>query len=256
MSHHKYHKLGKTKLGRRYDYRPPPANHPLLLSAPKITETVDAVPATVDLRHLCLPIRDQQDVGACSAFSTDVTREVLHTVAAGKMIDGYLSPAYSYARTRMAEGTFPQDSGCTIADEFGTLQSYGVCPESFLPYADSAGTKPTAACDVAAAPFRIDQALQVDSNSEIAMKQVLAKQMPITIGFTVYESFENTGADGICPMPDMANEAVLGGHGVCVCGCIVLGGQVYFETLVHRKSDCYGHLLLASTCFIAISLFE
>lgn len=171
----------------------------------------------MDLRNLCLPIRDQGEEGACSGFSTAAFRESSHALACGSLLTDYLAPAYLYARTRMYDGTFPADSGASIADEFYILQNYGVCPESMLPYAASPTEAPTPADDVAALPFRLAQPVQVDRDP-ISIKSVLAEKQTITIGFTVYDSFENPDSRGVVNWPIGSGEKILGGHGVLVCG--------------------------------------
>ena len=214
----RYHAPQPQDRRRQFHYRPPPANHPLLLSAPRshAVLTRAPLPAVVDHRAAMLPIRNQGNEGACSGFSTAANREAALALA-GIQLPDYLSPAYLYARTRMAEGSFPQDAGATIADEFGTLQAYGVCPESFLPYAQDPSEAPTPTADVAARQFRIGQPLAVDWSDPDNVKQVLASGRVVTIGFEVFQSFERTGPDGIVPdlLPD---EPLLGGHGVLVVG--------------------------------------
>src|SRR5208283_5114841 len=208
----------KQKGKHTYRYHPPRADHPLIKSAPKALKlTLAAVPPAMDLRNLCLPIRDQGQEGACSGFSTAAFRETSHALATGRPLTGYLSPAYLYAFTRMYDGTFPTDSGASIADEFYVLQNLGVCAETLLQYAADATEQPTAADVVAALPFRLGQPVQVERDPA-SLKSVLASKQTITIGFTVYESFENTGTDGKVPMPNTGSEKILGGHGVLVCG--------------------------------------
>ncbi len=210
----------RRKVHHTYRYHPPRKDHPLFKSAPKITEaTAPAVaPASVDLRNFLLPIRDQGSEGACSGFSTAAFREASHAVATKTLLSDYLSPAYLYARTRMDDGTFPNDSGASIADEFLMLQNYGVCPESLLPYAANPAEAPTPTDDVAAVAFRIAQPIQVECSNPATIKSVLANNQTITIGFKVYESFENPDADGVVSIPNTGAEKLLGGHGVLVCG--------------------------------------
>jgi hypothetical protein len=118
----------------------------------------------------------------------------------------------------MDDGTFPADSGASIADEFSALQNFGVCPEAFLPYEGDPAEAPTPAADVAALPFRLSQPIQVDRTDPVSLKSVLASKQTITIGFTVYESFESPNAAGVVPLPNTSSEALLGGHGVLICG--------------------------------------
>jgi C1A family cysteine protease len=47
------------------------------------------------------------------------------------------------------------------------------------------------------------------------MRHILAEGTPFTVGFTVYESFNSVGDDGMMPYP---SGSVLGGHAVLVCG--------------------------------------
>ncbi len=210
--------LQKRKGKHTYRYHPPRPDHPLLKSAPKALKlALAALPPAMDMRNLCLPIRDQGQEGACSGFSTAAFRETSHALATGSLLSGYLAPAYLYALTRMYDGTFPQDSGASIADEFYVLQNLGVCAETLLPYAADPTEQPTAAEVVSALPFRLPQPVQVDRDA-VSLKSVLASKQTITIGFTVYASFESTGANGVVPMPNTATEQILGGHGVLVCG--------------------------------------
>lgn len=214
-------------MSRRYHYRPPPANHGLLTASPHLA--LAAVPGTlpdaVDLRPKCLPPRDQGAEGCCSGFATAALREALHCIAAGSFLLEPLSPAYLYGRTRMAEGTFPQDAGATVADEMTTLQTYGACPESLMPYAANPAAAPTPLCDVAAVPYRLVGGGPVRVGipglvSIDAVKYALGiVGTPVVFGMPVCASFETTGSDGKVPLPGPANaDPLLGGHAMLCVG--------------------------------------
>lgn len=209
----------KRQKKHKYRYHPPRADHPLLKSAPKaVLLAAVPTPSFVDLRNLCLVIRDQGEEGACIGFATAAFRELSHAVAAGTPLSEYLSPAYLYAHTRIGDGTFPADSGASIADEFSVLQNFGVCPESFMPYTADPTTVPTPTGDTAALAFRLKQPIQVDITNPAILKSVLASNQSITIGFMVYQSFETPDTKGLLPIPDSSIEKFLGGHGVLICG--------------------------------------
>lgn len=216
----------KSILGRRYGYRPSPATHPVALRAFRPPLKIGATPEAVDLSAWFPGIRDQGQEGACTGFATAAFREVLHGSSAQQKLDHRLSPAYLYARTRMAEGSFPSDSGACMCDEFAVLQAYGVCPEEDLPYDADPSEAPTPICDAAAVPMRIGQPMTVDRSSSEAIKTVLAAGMPIGIGIPVFQSFESPGAGGMLTMPDPLKEALLGGHGLCVMGYDATGWLV------------------------------
>ena len=215
MHHHV--KPGKSNLGHRYQYRPPPVDHPLLATlARPPAKTAVPLPSSVDLRPFAMSVRDQGQEGACTGFASAASREISRAIL-GSPPSEYFSPAYLYGRTRMKEGTFPADSGASIADEMATLVAYGVCPESFLPYTGNAALGPTPASDVAALPSRIVTPAPVDCTDIAAIKTALACKQPVVIAFTVFESFETPDANGVVPVPS-PDEPQLGGHGVCVVG--------------------------------------
>ena len=217
--HRRYHAPGTSQLGHKYAYRPPPADHPFVkaMAGAPMPKSAAPVPATFDLRSYQMAPRDQLQLGCCTGFASAGFREGLHAAKTEEAMPGYLSPAFLYAKTRMKEGTFPRDSGASIADEMWSLTQFGVCPESFLPYTGIASEAPTPSCDVAATPYRISNPVPVDCTDVNGIKSVLANKQPIVIAFTVYQSFETPDANGVVPLPD-PTENTMGGHGVLVVG--------------------------------------
>lgn len=200
-------------MSRTYRYRPSPAFHPLLLSTPIVREGSAQIPSSSDLRNLMGPVRDQGQEGCCSGFSTAALMEGLQ--AGAQQPFQQLSPAYLYWRTRLAEGSFPQDSGATIADEIQTLSTYGVCPEDLMPYTGNSAEAGTPADDEAAALLKCAYPLRL-STLPAVIKPILVSK-PVVFGMPVCQSFENTGADGMIPMPS-AGEQPLGGHAMLAVG--------------------------------------
>jgi hypothetical protein len=200
-----------------YRYHPPRADYPLLQSAQPAVQQA-TVPKSVDLRNLCPPIRAQGKEEACSGFATAAFREASYVAKTGVLLPDYLSPAYLYGWTRINDGTFPNDSGASLAGEFTVLQQRGVCPESYLPYDTDPAEGPNPVADTAAHQFQIVQPIQVDWRVPAVVKSVLASRQTIAIGFYVYKSFETPNPQGVVPMPNKAAEKLLGGHGVLICG--------------------------------------
>jgi C1A family cysteine protease len=216
---------------RKYKLRPSDRSHWLVQAAkPMLMASAEPVPSAVDLAlHWYTGIRDQGQEGACTGFSTANFREILWSTLNQQRIPARLSPAYLYARTRMAEGTWPSDSGAMMADEFAVLHGYGVCHEDDMPYdVDPAEAIPNIA-DAAAVPFRCGPPCTVDMSNPDNAKAVLANGMPIGIAIPVYQSFEDVGSDGILPIPDPSREALLGGHGLCLAGYKMIGDQLYYR---------------------------
>jgi C1A family cysteine protease len=203
--------------GHIYRYHPPRADHPLLQSARQAVE-VASLPKSVDLRQLCTPIRAQGKEESCTGFAAAAFRETSYVAKTGVLLPYYLAPAYLYGWTRINDGTFPKDSGASLAGEFAVLQQRGVCPESYLPYNTDPEEGPNPVADTAAQPFRIDEPVQVNWQVPNIVKSVLASRQTVAIGFSVYKSFESPDKHGVVPMPKRATEKLLGGHGVLVCG--------------------------------------
>jgi hypothetical protein len=149
--------------------------HPLLRSAQPAVQLA-TVPKSVDLRNLCPPMRAQGKEEACSGFATAAFREASYVAKTGVLLPDYLSPAYLYGWTRINDGTFPNDSGASLAGEFTVLQQRGVCPESYLPYDTDPTEGPNPVADTTAHPFRIVQPIQVDWRVPAVVKSVLANQ--------------------------------------------------------------------------------
>ena len=205
---------------RRYHLRPSPKYR--LKTVVPIHLTMDMpirVPDKLDLsKDVFQGTRDQGEEGACSGFSTAAFREILWGLSHKASLSDRLSPAYLYARTRIAEGTWPDDAGATLADEFAILNNFGVCPESDMPYdCDPAEQIPNIA-DAAAHSFRCGTPATIDMGDPQKGMLVLASGLPFAIGISVYESFESPAADGSVPIPDTSRESLLGGHALCCVG--------------------------------------
>ena len=204
---------------RRYTLRPSSPSSLPLKASHQMLGAQSALPDSVDLamRSFIEP-RDQGSEGACSGFSTAAFRELLWATKNGMHLADRLSPAYLYARTRIAEMTWPRDCGGSIADEFAVLQAFGVPPEQDMRFTMDPAEEIPEIADAAAAEYRIGEPCTVDMDNDLAARRVLAAGLPIALGFAVYESFENVGKDGMLFMPDKSREAFLGGHAVLAVG--------------------------------------
>lgn len=195
----------------KLNLRPSPPNHPLRRIARLVKGTrLPLPPEAAWLSGWVLGILDQGDEGSCTGHGGVGFREVLHGSATRQKLPYRLSRAYLYGKTREAEGTFPEDSGCTVADTMAVLHGWGVCREELLPYDENPAEAPTAACDEDAKLHRVGPPLEVDCTQQ-ALKTVLAAGMPILIGMSVGASFIDVGADGKVPMPP-PDEVPEGGH--------------------------------------------
>jgi C1A family cysteine protease len=192
------------------------------VTAPPSGETLARIAATpvVDLSTspFMPPIWNQGQLGSCTAHSVGAAYEFA-ALASGVKVSTP-SRLYIYYQERVIEGTVAQDSGASLRDGFKVLAA-GVPPETDWPYDITKfelAAPPQAVADAAQHPTTVYQTVP-QTRLDLQAQLVQDKPRPISIGFTVYESFESSAvaATGVVPMPS-ASEAVLGGHAVLVCG--------------------------------------
>jgi C1A family cysteine protease len=174
-----------------------------------------ALPVSVDLRPFCSPVRDQGQLGSCTAFAMAAG---LREFMLWKTVETILSPAYLYYRERELEGTIYEDSGAYIRDGMKVLAKQGVCPEFDEPYnVHTFAIRPSVKATTDALKYKIGAYHRVYKLAGI--KAALAEGLPVVIGMEVYESFEgdDVASSGFVPMPKRG-EQILGGHAVLVVG--------------------------------------
>jgi C1A family cysteine protease len=173
---------------------------------------------TVDLRasgFMPTPY-DQGDLGSCTgnaisgAFEYEQRRQGL--------TDYMPSRLFIYYGEREIEGTIPQDAGAEIRDGMKVAATLGVPHESIWPYDPKKfATRPPKKAYDDARKHRCLTYARV-TVSPAGIKSALSSLTPVVIGFSVYESFEEIGASGICPIPNVKREKMLGGHAVLCVG--------------------------------------
>jgi len=181
------------------------------------------LPISVDLRRWCPPVEDQGELGSCTANAGVGMAEYYEKRAFGKHIDA--SRLFLYKATRnLAE--LEGDSGAFIRSTMGALVLFGVPPEKYWPYTDSApefDKEPNAFCYSFAENYKGIKYFRHDSSglSEKAIldsvRKSLAASVPAMFGFTVYSSINQAGRTGKIPFP-CSNERVEGGHAIVAMG--------------------------------------
>lgn len=195
----------------------PDARDALLLPEAAPTTALTSLDLSTDPANP--PIWDQADLGSCTAHGTGRC----YSFAAAKHLGGTpVTPSrlFIYYFERWLEGTTRSDSGASIRDGFKVLTTMGAPPEFAWPYDTSKfKTKPSGVARTTALAHKVlkYERLAAGCPSVTHLKNSLALLFPVTFGFTVYDSFQNIGSDGIMPMP-APGEGVLGGHCVAAVG--------------------------------------
>lgn len=174
-------------------------------------------PSLIDLRPNLPPVWDQGQIGSCTGNACAAALAYCRTMQGLPAMLPARLMLYWFAR--YLAGNQGADAGAQIRDVIKAAARWGACDESLWPYdparvldmpdaqALAAGTM-----DEAIGYHRVDQ-------TESALCTVLSGGDPIVFGFTVHDSFESDAVakTGLVPMPD-ANDPVLGGHAVLLCG--------------------------------------
>lgn len=177
---------------------------------------------SVDLRGSSPPVKDQGDLGSCTANGTLAIHEILDRKTFGRHTD--LARLFLYKATRNWMGV-RGDTGAEIRNAMGALALFGAPPEDSYPYeATRFDDEPSAYHYALASNFkgvqyaRLDKEATANGGSVIdALTSALLKGWPWVFGFTCYSSLDDTGADGRIAFPS-TRERVTGGHCVTAVG--------------------------------------
>jgi C1A family cysteine protease len=177
---------------------------------------------SVDLRQYCSAIEDQGQLGSCTGNAIAGMIELIDKKN-NKNLD--VSRLFIYYQERVIEGTVRYDSGAYIRDGLKAVNQYGAPLESLWPYTiNKFATKPTTQAYSDA--LNRKATAYAKCTNLAAIKNALSAGQPVTIGFSVYGSFEGAwgniphgqAGSGMMPMPNKRTEQLLGGHAVAVVG--------------------------------------
>jgi C1A family cysteine protease len=175
------------------------------------------LPSRVDLRELGLfdPVLDQGNLGSCTANAIAKA----YAFAQRKQGQEAYTPSrlFIYYGEREIEGAIPWDSGAYIRDGLKVVNTLGAPHEALWPYnIGRFADRPAASAYADGLDHQAIRYERVDVKTT-ALKAALAAGFPVVVGFSVYTSFFDIGADGFMPVPK-ATERVEGGHAVLCVG--------------------------------------
>lgn len=204
--------LSLSSGGRRYGFRPSFADP----NIPKFKMQLPlSLPPAVDLSQWLGPVKDQGQLGACTAFAGTGYFEYLWRRF--KNQQPVFSPLFLYYKEREFDNDLGQgDTGSFGSTAFWVLHNTGACLESTDPYdISNFENAPTQAQLDEATKYKVGAMHTVSAVDDI--RSALASQYPVLIGISVYDSFENGdwGSSFVMPAP---TGSLLGGHEIYIYG--------------------------------------
>ena len=182
-----------------------------------------SLPKKVDNRQWCSPIKNQGNIGACTAFAGVGMFEYYQFKAFGKYIDGSELFIYKAERNML---NWTGDTGAYLRTAMGALTLFGVPPSDYYPYDTSKYEDEPPAFVYsygqsfqALTYYRLDPLGTTGTVTLANIKKQIRAGIPVMMGFTCYTSLnhDKTNESGEIPYPSI-NESVIGGHAVMVVG--------------------------------------
>lgn len=215
--------LPVSPAGRRYGYLKDTPDYRdfgvarSLVARPRSTQPV-TLPSSYSLRRWEGPIKDQDDLGACTAFSGASMFEML--CRSQLNTQPVFSPLFMYYKEREHDGVLGQgDTGSYGRSACWVMNHVGLCLEQDDAYDPAQFDAPPTDAQIAeAARFKSGAYHRLFSVDD--MKSCLFSGYSFVMGFTVYQSFEGDQIekDGLMPVPRWGFEKIEGGHEVHVVG--------------------------------------
>lgn len=173
----------------------------------------------IDLRSDSTVIRDQGNLGACTAFGAT---ELFDFVRKKHKLTNWLpSPLFTYYATRQLTNQTSVDSGAPVRNALRSTIKSGVTMEKVWPYDIAKFTEnpPQEVWDDAEKHQTLEY-LKVDDTDKNNFVKCLNEGYPFMFGLMLYESFKFTGflSDGKVRIPDKTKEKLLGGHCMLAVG--------------------------------------
>lgn len=183
----------------------------------------------------CPPVRDQGQIGSCTAFCGAETDEILQYYKSGSPGTSWLnlSPAFVYycERVLILKQKITVDNGAYMVNIPQALHSYGDCPEGDYPYPTNGSNKstayktaPSSTATSDAIPYETGPTYgQVNQGDVAGAKLLIANNTPVMMGFNVYDTSAYTLFEGLNTKNFVYNP--LTSTGTLVKGASLLGGH-------------------------------
>lgn len=179
-------------------------------------QPLSTIAPSIDLRKEFTPIKDQGEMGACSAFALVGVFEYI--LKKNKQPDIDLSEQFVYFNARKADGSFRADAGSSLYDVVQTLMKDGVCLEHLFPYNPNNISKdPPVEAIEDGQTRKVVKAKNVKKNLH-DIKSAVAEGYPVAISLKIFNSFNPRRGFIRIPNETEIQSGQSGNHAMVICG--------------------------------------
>ena len=179
-------------------------------------QPLSMIASSVDLRKDFTPVKDQGDMGACSAFALVGIFEFI--LKKNRQPDIDLSEQFVYYNARKAAGASKVDSGTSLSDIIKTMMDLGVCQEHFFPYnPETISQEPPVEAFNDAQNRKIVKAKIVKKDLQ-TIKSAVYEGYPVAISLRIFDSFNPRKGFIRIPSETEIQSGQSGNHAMIICG--------------------------------------
>lgn len=172
-------------------------------------------PNQIDLRTNFPNVKNQGEIGACSAFSVV---GVFEYIAKSKNISTVFSESFAYYMARSYDSDTYNDNGTSIFNVIKALSVYGVCEKQYWDNSQDFSTEPDIKAKENAQNHKVLRAFNVNHNLH-DFKSALSEGYPICFGLRICESFGLPIRGFVTtPSEEEIKKENTGYHSMIICG--------------------------------------